>query len=793
MAAFKIRQTVDLNSPGPQKIEQAHGHVGDKKAHEWEVKVVRGGAPVDLTGYSALALVNNGVGTVNIVATITGNVASAVFPAACYTEGVHKCFMRITNASEESEAITATMHLNVVGSETDNPVDGGTGLGETLSGLLASEAARVSAEEERAAFYDGFNSQLAAKATKTEAAAIQSQIDVLVVEGDSSVEAAQARVNTSGHTFDSLRARLDGVDSVVSRIDVSAGKEALSKRQRKPMMTFVDDDGHDNFLLKWPSIISDKSVPVTCCVPTEFVGKYSNTMSWAEIESLPALGVEVISHGHEHVDLRGLTEGELESQFSQSKDLLRAHGIDTNFIAYPFGYANALTKSVASRYFRGGIGAYPGGSAINVPPIASFSTLRYPLGNASYDYTLPALKARVDEAVAQNGWLIWMSHAEYDSFDETQLGYVREMIDYARSLGVEIVSLEQGYNRIGNVVESGEAAGEVDYFAVSCDGEVRFRHKKTGINSATPATSFPPRQLVTHSFYSGENSGFPDSGTGTLWTYYDDVVSVNSFQLWFPIGSNNVHKRRWLGSEWESFVIVSHMWTYLETAVNYASYNTPVSSFRANAITYSYVNSTGGSGFPSFMGAGILITYRFSGGGNGYDRQEYTGYKQNRKWMRFTDVDGSWTPFIEIGGGAGTTANRPKFGIDVGYSYYDTTLNKPAWLKTAWVREVDTLTVTAGASASGNITITLNGVAVTVAVTAGMTVAQVDAAIRAATYTGWILTGAAGSGVVGFNKSIPGACSAPSFDAASTGVAATFARTTSGVDGVWVDATGTTA
>lgn len=161
MAAFKIRQTVDLNSSGPQEIKQAHGHVGDKKAHEWEVSVVRGGAPVDLTGYAAMALVNNGVGTVNIVATITGNVASAVFPAACYTEGTHECFMRISNAGDSSEAITAIMHLSVTAGETDTPVDPGADITTTLSGLLASEAARVAAEEERAAFYDGFSSRLA--------------------------------------------------------------------------------------------------------------------------------------------------------------------------------------------------------------------------------------------------------------------------------------------------------------------------------------------------------------------------------------------------------------------------------------------------------------------------------------------------------------------------------------------------------------------------------------------------------------------------------------------------------
>jgi len=172
MAAFKVRQTVDLNSTGPQTITQAYGHVGDAKAHQWDVVVVRGVTPVDLTGYTAMALVNNGVGTVEIVGTITGNVATAIFPAACYTEGVHECFMRITKASDSSEVITALMRLNVTPSETDTPIDPGTDITATLSALLAA--------------YGGYSAKLADNAispddyTGTDAAKIQAAVNAAI-------------------------------------------------------------------------------------------------------------------------------------------------------------------------------------------------------------------------------------------------------------------------------------------------------------------------------------------------------------------------------------------------------------------------------------------------------------------------------------------------------------------------------------------------------------------------------------------------------------------------------------
>lgn len=48
----------------------------------------------------------------------------------------------------------------------------------------------------------------------------QTQIDTLVVEGDSSVEAAQARVDAGGYTYDTLKQRLDTADeSTATNLD----------------------------------------------------------------------------------------------------------------------------------------------------------------------------------------------------------------------------------------------------------------------------------------------------------------------------------------------------------------------------------------------------------------------------------------------------------------------------------------------------------------------------------------------------------------------------------------------
>lgn len=99
----------------------------------------------------------------------------------------------------------------------------------------------------------------------------------------------------------------------------------------------------------------------------------------------------------------------------------------------------------------------------------------------------------------------------------------------------------------------------------------------------------------------------------------------------------------------------------------------------------------------------------------------------------------------------------------------------------AGIAEVDTLTVTAKATASGNLTVTLDGTAVTIAVLdTDDTPEKVAAKIAAGTYTGW--TAKADGAIVTFTAADKEEKVAPAFAAAATGVTAEFAVTVAGVD-----------
>lgn len=99
----------------------------------------------------------------------------------------------------------------------------------------------------------------------------------------------------------------------------------------------------------------------------------------------------------------------------------------------------------------------------------------------------------------------------------------------------------------------------------------------------------------------------------------------------------------------------------------------------------------------------------------------------------------------------------------------------------AGVAEVAQLTVTEGATASGNLTVTLDGIAVTIAVLdTDDTAAKVATKIAAGSYTGW--TAKAEGDVVTFTASVKEAKEAHVFAAAATGVKAAFEVLVKGVD-----------
>jgi hypothetical protein len=211
-------------------------------------------------------------------------------------------------------------------------------------------------------------------------------------------------------------------------------------------------------------------------------------------------------------------------------------------------------------------------------------------------------------------------------------------------------------------------------------------------------------------------------------------------------------------------------------------------------LTYNRISNSS-AGFPS--NAGMLQTVKTKEENLSWWAyqmwHEFDGVtKVNQIYYRVASGSYTWSAWKRLTSSNVSSASRNGLSYHraIGESVFDTTLGKPLWVKAPGAREVDTLTITSGASASGNISIKLNTTTYTIAVSAGQTTEQVASTIRSTSFTGWTVSGT-GNQIV-FTKQSMAANQTPTFtDTGSTGVIGNMVVTVLGEAIIWVDAAGT--
>lgn len=484
-------------------------------------------------------------------------------------------------------------------------------------------------------------------------------------------------------------------------------------RNVAPIVTFIDDDNNTAFGDFWPAIITAKEIPVSMAV---IVGKVGNTYygTWDDIKNYhDNYGVEVLCHSYSHLtetsDYDNMTIDEIAwNEFGRAKKILEEHGYKTDFLLYPGSSSDTQkVRIAATRYFP--VAVLAGGSEINTTPLSQHNIKRYSLGhNDGQTIDLDTYKALVDECVAKNGWLLFMSHSQYNSMTSASAEVIKELIDYIRSVGADIVSVKEGFARFGNVLNVEDSSVRDGGFKVGADGKF--------VNSTGVGCGFATKQI--HNFYS----------------------KVEAY------ANNNVTEER-----------------IMNNAKNFPH--------AAYGILRSSRTDTN------------LIQY-------------FMPYGYQEVWVRKVYGDTLPAEFTCQCVPTGSYENRNSIAHErKGNAYYDETNDRIIFCKTAGKRSVDQLTVTHGATASGNIKITYAFGSKDIEVVAGDTAQDVADKIAAATgFTGHnIIQCAENPLILYLTRLLAGTTSACSFtDTDSTGVTISVSRVVTGSASAWIDAAGNT-
>ena len=235
----------------------------------------------------------------------------------------------------------------------------------------------------------------------------------------------------------------------------------------RPLVSFVDDDGKAGVYTKWLPLIQSKNIPISICIPTNYVGQ-SAYMTWEQIKELQdTYGCEVLSHTASHTNIGQFnTNKEWIEELKTSKETLISKGLNIRGFAYPnggfYGTKEGLVDGTENGHWMTSL-FYDYGvitqNKINTNPLPDGNMAIDRAGIGCYQATgfktLDDLKARVDETVSKNGWLVLMTHVDDANHTDQDTQDISDLIDYIQGLGtIDIVTLSEGFELFGNIIET---------------------------------------------------------------------------------------------------------------------------------------------------------------------------------------------------------------------------------------------------------------------------------------------------------------------------------------------------
>lgn len=424
-----------------------------------------------------------------------------------------------------------------------------------------------------------------------------------------------------------------------------------AQKEKKPLVSFIADDAPTNDLTKLIPIVKDKKFPIALAAITKHVGT-SNfqripLLSWSQLHELRATGlVEVIGHTHEHRNSTQLSPEVLEEDIRNCKMTLLENGIDTDCFVYPYNAYNDTTKRIVKKYFKYSFGRYNPPHIMSNTPIDNNAIHRVSLG-AFYDIasnqfteqdttSLAYYKEQVDKAIERKDWLVFVLHTHTTNFEAEQQQHLRDVVDYIRSKGVDIVFPSKGAEIFANTLQIDSADGSRTTINAAGQADGAYFGTRTDTVNGHKATDDIAAFEVGKVTYTPINAteaktgAYPNVNGGMLTTYRvtDSIAHIKQtyepiiFDTAKGVATKLLYERTYYNG-WQAWTQKDLPVNVVVDVINGHKAADNIDKFEKGKVTYTPINSSEAStgAYPNFNG-GILTTYYLESG-TAYVRQTY--------------------------------------------------------------------------------------------------------------------------------------------------------------------------
>jgi peptidoglycan/xylan/chitin deacetylase (PgdA/CDA1 family) len=400
---------------------------------------------------------------------------------------------------------------------------------------------------------------------------------------------------------------LSAVLAVYQLTPVAAAVQAAAPA---PKISFTFDDGYASVIEEAAPAMATHGIAGTAYVISGCVGMTETPndceadddksyMTWEQINQVKnTYGWEIGAHSVSHPQLatEGLTAAELEAEINGSKQTLAANGHTATSFASPYGDYSNDTLAVIAKHFSSHRGFHDLDNNV-------WSYNDYVINNMQVQagVSVNAVKSRIDEAIANNHWLVLTFHDVNDSPNSDPEEYEYSTANLAAIAAY--VKTKKDANQL-QVVNMSQGVVQSD---VNSLPNASFDSGIAGGWSTSGGASIVANASNNGSFPSATNSVRITAGSsnGFLFSPQVNVDSTQTYMLksFLNLGSITAGELGYYIDEYNaSGVWISGQWMRAQTAATVQNVNftyQPSSAAVKKASLQIYV--TGGSGIQAFV------------------------------------------------------------------------------------------------------------------------------------------------------------------------------------------------
>ncbi len=243
----------------------------------------------------------------------------------------------------------------------------------------------------------------------------QKQLDTLVIKGDSSVEAAQARTDADGNTSNNLKERLDTM-----------------QKNQKAIITFTFDDGFSEDNLTY-CIFKEYKMVCSFALITDRIFNQNMVDLYRQYEQE---GFTLMSHSCNHKDMStgDMSIQEASYELEQSQRKLQLYGLSANGFVTPMSTLNDKYADILERTYNYAFTVYGGTLPASNIGHMDITHDPYKLARVSLSRnSVEKIKATIDNCIRERGLLVFYDHRTGAPGENVSEEKLRQILDYVKA------------------------------------------------------------------------------------------------------------------------------------------------------------------------------------------------------------------------------------------------------------------------------------------------------------------------------------------------------------------------